>query len=78
MAVQLKCLYTNTHSLRNKQEELEGTVLLENHGIVAITEAYWDDSQDRSVAIIGYKSFRRNRHGRRGGSIVLYIKEGTV
>jgi len=27
---QMKCLYTNTHSMGNKQEELEATVLLES------------------------------------------------
>ena len=34
-AAQLKCLYTNVCSLRHKQEELEATVLLENHDIAA-------------------------------------------
>jgi len=45
-AAQLKCLYTNTRSLGNKQEELEATVLLENHDIVAVTKTQWDDSHD--------------------------------
>lgn len=33
---QLKCTYTNTCSMDNKQEELETTVHLENYNIVAI------------------------------------------
>lgn len=56
-AAQMKCPYTNAYSLGNKQEELEATVELENHD-VAITEGWWGDSHDLSVAINGYKSFR--------------------
>lgn len=59
-AVQLKCLYTNTHSLGNKQE-LEATVLLQNHNVVAIAETWWDDSHDYSVVINGYKLFTMGR-----------------
>lgn len=44
-AAQLKCLYTNTRSLGNKQE-LEATMLLENYDIVAVTKTQWDDSHD--------------------------------
>lgn len=58
---QLKCLYTNSHSLRNKQGALEATVLLENHNVVAVTEARWDDSHDWSVAVDNYKLFRRDK-----------------
>ncbi|PKU40284.1 glycerol kinase [Limosa lapponica baueri] len=73
--VQLKCLYTNERSLGNKQEELEATVLLESYDIVAITETWWYESYDWSVAIEGYKLFRRDRQGRRGGGVALYVKE---
>ena len=59
-------LYINALSLGNKQEELEATVLLENDDIVAITETWWDDSHDWSVAINGYKLFRKaKKEGRR-------------
>ena len=53
-AAPLKCLYTNACSLGNKQEELEATVLLENHDIVAVPETW-------SMASNGDKLFRRNR-----------------
>jgi len=36
---QLKCLYTNAHSMGNNQE-LKATVLLESYGLVAITETW--------------------------------------
>ncbi|PKU28576.1 rna-directed dna polymerase from mobile element jockey-like [Limosa lapponica baueri] len=41
---ELKCLYTNAHSMGNKQEELEAIMLLERYDIVAITEPWWDES----------------------------------
>lgn len=33
-AAQMNCLYTNAHNLGNKEEELEATVLQEDHDIV--------------------------------------------
>ncbi|GAB0207696.1 hypothetical protein GRJ2_003235300 [Grus japonensis] len=65
---QLKCIYT-------KQEELEAIVLQEDYDIVAITETRWDDSHNWSAAMDGYKLFRRDRQGRRGGGVALYVKE---
>ncbi|GAB0203436.1 hypothetical protein GRJ2_002809200 [Grus japonensis] len=72
---QLKCLYTNAHSMGNKQEELEATVLLESYDLVAITETWWDKSHDWSAAINGYRLFRRDRRGRRGRGVALYVKK---
>jgi len=46
LAVQLKCLYNNAHSMGNKQEELEATVLLESYDLVAVTETWWDECHD--------------------------------
>ncbi|KAM6317632.1 forkhead box protein J1 [Podargus strigoides] len=65
---QLKCLYSSPRSTGNKQEELEATVLLESYNIVAIPETWWDDSHAWSVAIDGYKLFRRDRRRRRACS----------
>ena len=61
LTAQLKCLYTNAHSVGNKKEELEGTVLLESYNLVAITETWWDESHDWSEAVDGYTLFRRDR-----------------
>ncbi|KAK4828983.1 hypothetical protein QYF61_001639 [Mycteria americana] len=72
---QMKCHYTNAHSMGNKQEELEATVLLESYDLVAITETWWDESHDWSMAIDGYRLFRRDRRGRRGGGVAFYIKK---
>ena len=43
---QLKCVYTNAYSLANKQEELEATVHLANHDLVAITDPWWYHCHD--------------------------------
>ncbi|GAB0179537.1 T-cell activation Rho GTPase-activating protein-like [Grus japonensis] len=71
----LKCIYTNTCSMGKKQQELEAIVQLENYDIVAITETWWDDSHNWAAAVDGYKLFRRDRQGRRGGGVALYVKE---
>ncbi|TRZ08055.1 hypothetical protein HGM15179_019054 [Zosterops borbonicus] len=42
---------------------------------VAIKEMWWDDSHDWSTAMGGYKLFRRDRRGRRGEGVALYIRE---
>ncbi|KAK4810556.1 hypothetical protein QYF61_004519 [Mycteria americana] len=75
MTAQLKCLYTNARSMGNKQEELEAIVHQENYDMVAITETWWDDSHNCSAAMDGYKLFRRDRRGRRGGGVALYVRE---
>lgn len=76
-AAQLKCTYTNAHisDTCNKQEELEVMVEHENCDVVAIMETWWDDLRDWSAAMDGYKLFRRDGRGRRGGGVALYIRE---
>ncbi|GAB0206513.1 hypothetical protein GRJ2_003116900 [Grus japonensis] len=72
---QLKYIYTNACSMGNKQEELEAIVQQENYDIVAIMETWWDDSHNGSAAMDGYKLFRRDRQGRRGSGVALYVRE---
>ena len=43
--------------------------------LVAITETWWDHSHDWSAAMDGYKLFRKDRQGRMGGGVTLYVKE---
>jgi len=74
---QMKCLCMNTRSMGNKQEELEATMLLESYDLIAITETWWDKSHDWIVAIDGYRLFRRDRQGKRGGGVALYIKKSV-
>lgn len=46
MIAQLKCLYTNAHSMGNKQEELETMVQSENDDVIAIPETQWDEQHN--------------------------------
>ncbi|GAB0203506.1 interleukin-6 receptor subunit beta [Grus japonensis] len=69
---QLKCLYANTRSMGNKQEALETCTCLQGYDLIGITETWWDGSYDWSVGMEGYRVFRKDRQGRRGGSVALY------
>ena len=57
--VQLKCIYTNACSMSNTQEELEAIVQQENYDILAVTETWWDDSHNWSVAMNRYKTLQK-------------------
>jgi len=71
----LKCLYTNAHSMGNKQEELETVVQLGKYDLIAIMETWWDESHDWNTLIEDYRLFRRDRQGRRGGRVALYVRK---
>ncbi|RMC15011.1 hypothetical protein DUI87_07190 [Hirundo rustica rustica] len=47
----------------------------QSYDVVAITETWWDDSHGWSTALNGYKLFRTDRQGRRGGGVALYINQ---
>lgn len=57
----LECIYTNTHSLGNNQEQLEVNVHQGNYDRAALMETRWDDWHTRRAAVGGYKLFRRFR-----------------
>ncbi|CAM4500218.1 unnamed protein product [Lepidochelys kempii] len=71
----LKCLYTNAQSLGNKQGELEVLVMSRNYDVIGITETWWDNSHDWSTVMDGYELFRKDRQGRKGGGVALYVRE---
>ena len=66
--VKLKCL---PRSMGNKQEELETVVQLGKYDLIAITEIWWDKSDNWNTLIEDYRLFRRDRQGRRGGRVAL-------
>ncbi|RMC12189.1 hypothetical protein DUI87_11325 [Hirundo rustica rustica] len=47
----------------------------QSYDVVAITETWWDVSHNWSNALDGYKLFRRDRKGRRGRGVALYIRK---
>ena len=68
------CL-TNACSMGNKQKRLEAIERQASYDLVAITETWWEHSHDWSAAMDGYKLFRKDSKGRRGGGVALYVKE---
>ncbi|GAB0207157.1 hypothetical protein GRJ2_003181300 [Grus japonensis] len=59
----------------NKQEELETCVCLQGYDFIGITETWWDSSYDWSVGMEGYRLFRKDRQGRQGGDVTLYVDD---
>ena len=55
----------------NKQKELEAIVQQGSYDLVFITEARWDDSDDWSAAMDGYKLYRRGRQGEAVGWLCM-------
>ena len=73
----IRVLYVNSRSLRNKFSELEEAVLTENYDIIGLTET-WLNLEARDYLaeynIPGYTIFEKSRVNRNGGGILLYIK----
>ena len=63
------------HSMGNKQEEIKTVVQLRKYDLIAITETWWDKSHNWNTVIEGYRLFRRDRQGRRGGGVPLYVRK---
>ena len=42
--------------------------------LTAIMETWWDESHDWNTLIEDYRLFRRDRQGRRGGGVALYVR----
>ncbi|PKU27748.1 dtw domain-containing protein 2 [Limosa lapponica baueri] len=57
----------------NKQEELETCACLQGYDLIGIMKRWWDGSYDWSVGMEGHRLFRKDRQGRRGGSVALYV-----
>lgn len=47
----------------------------ENHDIVVTTGTRWDNLLDGTASADGYRLFRRDKQGKRGGGAALYVRE---
>ena len=88
---EIKCLCLNARSIINKNNELNIMVDEIKPHIIGITESWannditdaelglesWanNDITDAELGLEGYVMFRKDRVGRRGGGLLLYIKE---
>ena len=60
------CLYANTRSTENKEEELQACTWLQGYNVIGITEMWWNGSHNWNVGMDGYKLFRKDRQQKRG------------
>ena len=66
----------NSRSIINKKTELNIMVDDIKPHIIGITESWANnDITDAELGLEGYVMFRKDRMGRRGGGVLLYIKE---
>ena len=45
-----------------------------SYDIIGISKTWWDESCVWCVAIDGYRLFRRDKQGRQGGRVMMYVK----
>ena len=71
-----KCVCLNARSIVNKRNELNIMVEDIDPHIIGITESWTTtDISDAELGLTGYVMFRKDRIGRKGGGVILYIKE---
>ena len=66
------CVCLNARSIVNKINQLN--MMLDEPHIISITES-WGDISDAELGMTGYVMFRKDRIGRRGGGLILFIKK---
>ena len=70
--------YCNSRSVRNKINLFRGLASVERPEVIAITET-WIDTAGRDFKsefeIEGYNVFHKDRSGRTGGGVAIYIKD---
>ena len=73
---ELKCVCLNARSIINKKSELDFLVADIDPHVIGITESWAnEDIVDAELALTGYVMFRKDRQERRGGGVILYVKE---
>ena len=73
---EIKCVCLNARSIINKKDELNIMVDDIKPHIIGITETWANiDITDAELGLEGYAMFRKDRMGRRGGGVILYIKD---
>ena len=73
---EIKVLLVNARSVRNKFDELKCLVTAEQLHILCITETFLDHTNidlPSEYQIDSYKLFYKDRIGRRGGGVAIYV-----
>ena len=72
----IKCVCLNARSILNKKTELNIMVDDIKRHIIGITESWANnDITYAELGLEGYVMFRKDKMGRRGGGVLIYIKE---
>ena len=72
----IKCVCLNARSIINQKNELNIMVDDIKPHIIGITESWaHNDITDAELGLEGYVMFRKDRIGKKGGGVLLYIKE---
>ena len=72
----IKCVCLNARSIIHKKTKLNIMVDDIKPHIIGITESWANnDITDTELGLEGYVMFRKDRMGKRGGGVLLYIKE---
>ena len=74
----IKCVCLNARNIINKKTELNILVddIKPHIILIGITESWANnDITDAELGLEGYVMFRKDRMGRRGGGVLLYIRE---
>ena len=73
---EIKCVCLNARCIINKKNELNIMVDYIKPHIIGITESWGNnDTTDAEFGLEGYVMFRKDRMERRGGGVLLYIKD---
>ena len=74
----IKCVCLNARGIINKKTELNIMADYIKPHIIGITESWANNYiTDAELGLEGYVMFRKDIMGRRGGGVLLYIKEST-
>ena len=57
----IRVLYLNARSIRNKVNELMAQIIVNDYDLVAITETWLKDGHDWELNIQGYQTIRKDR-----------------
>ena len=75
-ALGYRCVCLNARSIVNTKNNLNIIVEDIDPHIIGITESWANtDITDADLGFTGYVMFRGDRIGRRGGGVILYVKE---
>ena len=76
---EIKCVCLNARSIINKKTELNIMVDDIKPHIIGITESWANnDITNAEFGLAGYVMFRKDRIGRRGGGVLVYISVVTI